>query len=76
MVVSSSYLYQHYTILSDSLPWVEMMSSRRKLWVSHDIEIIKDKSQNIGLTFREVSSMLLVYKLFQLYEELARAEPK
>ena len=41
---------------SDSLPWVELMSSRRKLWVTHDVEIIKVAGQNVGLTFKEVSA--------------------
>ena len=31
-----------------------MMSSKRKMWVLHDVEITKNQSQSIGLTFKEV----------------------
>jgi hypothetical protein len=56
-LVSSSWRHfcsDFFGIPSDSLPWTEMSSSRRKLWIAHEIEITKDKSQSIGLTFREV----------------------
>ncbi|ELT94329.1 hypothetical protein CAPTEDRAFT_228988 [Capitella teleta] len=43
----------YVSLAVDSLPWTEIMSSRRKIWVTHELEIVKDKSHNIGLTFRE-----------------------
>lgn len=42
-------------LIADTMPWVELMSSRKKLWVAQDVELVKTAGQHIGITFREVS---------------------
>ncbi|CAH1777600.1 unnamed protein product [Owenia fusiformis] len=41
------------TLAVDKLPWIEMMSSKRKLWVTHDIEIVRAQSPSIGIIFKD-----------------------
>ncbi|XP_064636736.1 PDZ domain-containing protein 8-like isoform X2 [Lineus longissimus] len=41
------------TLALDKLPWHELMTSRRKLWMTHDIEILKGTTPSLGLLFKE-----------------------
>lgn len=43
-----------YIVIVDSIQWMELMSFRRKLWLAHDVEVIRVPGQNIGLSFGEV----------------------
>lgn len=48
------YFYGLDSVIVDSIQWMELMSFRRKLWLAHDVEVIRVPGQNIGLSFGEV----------------------
>ncbi len=56
-IIFPSSIIRSFFAVSDSLPWNEMMSSRGKKWVVHDVDITKQQSQSIGLTFKEVTGV-------------------
>ncbi|ESO99108.1 hypothetical protein LOTGIDRAFT_173946 [Lottia gigantea] len=46
-----SFLYCSVSI--DYLPYKELVNSRRRVWVTHDIEVNKNNAQSVGLAFKE-----------------------
>ena len=50
-----SYHPCYISLSTDTLQWVELLSSRKKLWISRDVEIMKQQAGFIGLTFKEVN---------------------
>ena len=42
--------------VSDKMPWRELMTSRRHVWVSQDCLVTKHTFETIGLTMKDVSS--------------------
>lgn len=43
--------------IADTKPWKEIVRGQSRVWVLHDVEVIKALGESIGMTFKDVSSM-------------------
>ncbi|XP_074651149.1 PDZ domain-containing protein 8-like isoform X2 [Tubulanus polymorphus] len=55
------------TLALDKLRWVELVSNRRKLWITRDVDIFRGAAQSLGLVFKEEF-------LLDKYEEVVMIE--
>ncbi|KAL5012622.1 hypothetical protein ScPMuIL_011173 [Solemya velum] len=62
------------TLSVDTLPWLQMIDSKKKLWEIQDVEVVRTPSQSIGLIFKE-EFVMEKYEMAVVVDSVASDSP-